>query len=118
MIARLIMRSPLGPVIRWLAGVDAVPHRYQPGTGTLDERIAHAAELLIEDGYEPMAALAAAEAVEIGRERGLYFETVKLEDAGLRWWGVYAKGDPGGPMVMLPLPHASQAMQRGIGVLN
>lgn len=105
------MASPAGRLVRWLAG--------DPPERSFEQRIADGFEALVAKGYTPMAALAAAEAVETGREhRDLFFDGVRFDEGELRWYGVYAAGSPGGPIVQLPLPHASEAHQRGYAVLN
>jgi hypothetical protein len=71
------------------------------------------------EGYEAIAALAAAEAVETGREHGLNYDHVEYDEEQLRWWAYYETGPRRHPVIMvLPLPHATEATQRGIASLN
>jgi hypothetical protein len=85
----------------------------------LEQRIAHHADELRKRGYEAIAALAAAEAVETGREHGLNYDHVEYDEEQLRWWGYYETGPRRHPVILvLPLPHATEATQRGIASLN
>lgn len=83
-----------------------------------EERIAIEARRLRDElGISAVAALAAAEAVEFGRDHGLLFDKVSYDDDCLRWWGHF-ETTAGGAMVKVPLYHATEATQRGIATLN
>lgn len=85
----------------------------------LEERIARSAQQLRENGISALAALAAAEAVEVGLELGYRYDDVTFDEKTLRWSAHYETGPIHCPeMVTLPLTHATEATQRGLAVLN
>lgn len=86
----------------------------------LEQRIAREAERIqAEQGITAIAALAAAEAVETGREHGLRYDRVEFDEEQLQWWAFYESGGHRHPvMICLPLVHATEATQTGIASLN
>lgn len=86
----------------------------------LEERIALEAERMQRElGISAIAALAAAEAVELGHDHGLLFDRIEFDDSQLRWQAIYEpREDLWGMEIVLPLGHATEATQRGIGSMN
>lgn len=115
MIGRVIARAlmalpPVRAAVRWLGDVPAP---------TFEQRVGDAAERLRARGYSAIAALAAAEAIEIGRDHGMRYDRIQHDEDTLRWYGVYETGPHKRPTVVLvPLEYASEAEQTGIGSLN
>lgn len=101
---------PVRAAVRWLGDVPAP---------TFEQRVGAHAEKLRGQGYSAIAALAAAEAVELGRDHGMRFDRVEHDRDTLRWYGVYETGPHRAPtIVLVPLEHASEAEQTGIGSTN
>lgn len=110
---------PLIRLLRRIRLARSLAKRQLPLDVPLKERITVEAARLVEDGYSALAALAAAEAVELGREHGIRFDRLTFNEHRLLWEAVYETGPVWHPSwVTLPLEHATEATQAGIAPFN
>jgi len=110
------------PLIGWIRRLRLARElaaRQLPLDVPLKERISTEAARLVEAGYSALSALAAAEAIELGREHNLRFDHLDFDEHRLLWEAHYETGPVRHPTwVTLPLEHATEATQAGIAPLN